>query len=85
MSCVKANSSIKAFELKSSTLFSLDFGNNTISLCLFFSFLIIDLYFLIHAVITKIFNSIAELVISMWVPAKAKAEKETHWLTVKSK
>ena len=52
---------------------------------LFFSFLIIDLYFLIPAVITQIFNSIVELVIPMGIPAEAKAEMETHPLTVKIK
>ena len=63
-------------------LFSLDFGDNTILSCFFFSSLIIDLYFLIPAVITQIFNSISELVIPIWIPAKAKAEMEMHPLTV---
>ena len=42
-------------------------------------FLIIDLYFLIPAVIAQIFNPIAELVIptEVWTK-KAKAETETH-------
>ena len=42
-------------------------------------FLIIDLYFLIPAVITQIFNKIAELVITIEIPTKeAKTEVETH-------
>ena len=42
-------------------------------------FLIIDLYFLITAVIAQIFNSIAELVIPIGIPMReAKAETEIH-------
>ena len=40
-----------------------------------FFFLIIDLYFLIQAFVTQIFNTIAELAIPIGIPAKeAKAE-----------
>ena len=46
-------------------LFNLDFANNTILLCFFFIFLIIDLYHLVPAVIAQIFSHIAELVISI--------------------
>ena len=53
-----------------SILFNLDFANNTILSCLFFFFLIIDLYFLIHAVIAHIFNPIAELVLPIGIPPK---------------
>ena len=67
-------------------LFNLDFANNTILLCFLFFFLIIDLYFLIAAVIIQIFNPIAELVISIGIPTKeAKAEMETHPVTVEAK
>ena len=67
-------------------LFHLDFANNTILSCLFFFFLVIDLYFLIPAVITQIFNPTAELVILIQIPTKeAKAEMETHPLTVEIK
>ena len=60
-------------------LFNLDFANNTILSCFFFFFLIIDLYFLIPAVITQIFNPIVELAIPIGIPTKeAKAEMETH-------
>ena len=42
-------------------------------------FLIIDLYFLIPAVMTQIFNPIVELAIPIGIPTKgAKAEMETH-------
>ena len=49
-------------------------------------FLIIDLYFLIHAVIAQIINPIAEHVISLGIPTKeAKAEIETHLVTTEAK
>ena len=57
-------------------LFNLDFANNT---WLFLIFLITDLYFLIPAVITQIFNPVVELVIPIGITTKkAKAEMETH-------
>ena len=60
-------------------LFNLDFANNTVLSCFFFFFLIIDLYFLIPAVIAQIFNSFAELVIPIGIPIKeAKTEIEIH-------
>ena len=52
---------------------------NKILSCLFFIFLIIDLYLLIPAVIAQIFDSIAELVIPKEIWTKeTKAEIETH-------
>ena len=46
---------------------------------LFLFFLIIDLYFLILAVIAQIFNPITELVIPMGTPTKeVNAQMETH-------
>ena len=51
-------------------LFNLGFANNIILSCFFFFFLIIDLYFLIPAVIAQIFNPIAELVIPIGIPSK---------------
>ena len=55
-------------------LFNLDFANNTILSCFFFFFLIIDLYFLIPAVILQIFNHIAEATTPIRIPSKeAKA------------
>ena len=75
--------SIKALEIKTSMLLNLDFANCTILSCFFFFFLIIDLYFLIPAVITQIFNPIAELVIPYGIPTKeAKAEMETYPVSV---
>ena len=57
-------------------LFHLDFANNT---WLFLIFLITDLYFLIPAVITQIFNPVVDLVIPIGITTKkAKAEMETH-------
>ena len=76
---------IKAFESKTYMLFNLDFVNNTILSCLFF-FFIMDLYFLIPAAVTQIFNPITELVIPIGIPAKkAKAEMEMHPVTVEIK
>ena len=57
--------SIKALEIKNSLIFHLDFANNTILSCFVFFFLIIDLYFLIPAVVVQIFNPIAELVFNI--------------------
>ena len=64
-------------------LFNLDFPNNTILSCSFLFFLIIDLYFLIAAVITQIFNSILEITIRIGIPTKEeKVEMETHQVIV---
>ena len=68
---------IKALEIKTFMLFNLDFANSTILSCFFF--LIIELYFLIPAVIAKIFNLIAEIVIPIGIPSKeGKAGTEIH-------
>ena len=48
--------------------------NNTILPCFFFFFLIIDLYFLIPAIIAQIFNPIAELAIPTGIPVTAEAK-----------
>ena len=46
---------------------------------LFLFFLFMGLHFLIPAVITQIFNPVAELVTPIGIPTKeAKAEMETH-------
>ena len=53
---------------------------------LFLFFLIIDLYFLIAAVITHIFNPTTELEIPIGISTKeAKAEMETHPVIVEIK
>ena len=60
-------------------LFHLDFASNTVRSCFFLFFLIIDLYFLIPAVIAQIFDPITEFVISLGIPIKEeKAEIEIH-------
>ena len=65
-------------------MFNLDFANNIILLSFFF--FIIDLHFLISAVIAQIFNPIAELIIPIGIPTKeTKSEMEIHPGLVKSK
>ena len=68
-------------------LFNFDFANNTLlNTILFLFFLFIDLYFLIPAVITQMFNPIAELIIPSGFPTKeAKVEMEIHPVTVEIK
>ena len=52
----------------------------------FFFFLIIDLYFLIPAAITQIFNPIAELVIPIGIPSKeTKIEIHIHPVIAEAK
>ena len=66
-----------AWEINTSMLFNLDFANNIILSGLFLFFLIIDLSFLISAAITRIFNPIIKLSISIGISTKeAKAEIE---------
>ena len=54
--------STKKLEIRTLNYFEISFPGNTILSCFFF-FFIIDLYFLILAVIAQIFNSTAKLVI----------------------
>ena len=71
--------SIKALECKPSRLINLDFANSIISPCLFFFIISIGSLFLIPQVITKMFNSPAELAMSIGITImEAKAEIETH-------
>ena len=66
-------------------LFDLDFAKNAILSCVFFFFLIIDLYFLIPAVIPQIFVPTAELVIPAgMVTNEANAEIEMEPATVET-
>ena len=70
--------SVKTLEIKTSMLFSF-FLLIILSYHASFFFLIIDLYFVIPAVIAQIFNPILELVIPIGIPSKeAKAEIEIH-------
>ena len=67
-------------------LFYLDFADNTILSGFFFFFLIMNLYFVIPAVIGKTFNPIAELVIPIEIPNKeAKEDMEAHPVIVEDK
>ena len=53
---------------------------------LFIFFLIIDLFFLLPAVIAQVFNPIAELILPIGIRIKeAKAEMDTHPVIVKAK
>ena len=64
-------------------LFNLDFARNNVLSCFFFLFLIIDLYFLIPAIITQIFHPIVKLAMPTGIPIiEAKEEMETDPLTV---
>ena len=67
-------------------LFNLNFADNTILSCFFFFFYIIDLYFLILAVIAQIFTPIVELVIPIGIPTKEeKKVMKTHTVFVEAK
>ena len=67
-------------------LFNLDFAKKFFLAFFFFFSLIIDLYFLVPAIVAQIFNLIAELVIPIGISTKeAKAEMETHPVTVETK
>ena len=67
-------------------LFNLNFADSAILPCVFFFFLIIDLQFLIAALIAQIFNPIAELVIPNGIPNKeANAEIEIYPVIVELK
>ena len=64
--------SIKALEIRTSIVFNLSFPSNTILPCFFFFFFIIDLYFLVPAVIAQIPTGIGT--------SEASAEIETQHL-----
>ena len=52
---------------------------------LLFLFLVIELYFLVSAVITQIFNPIAEIAILIRISIKiAKTEMKTHQVIIES-
>ena len=71
---------------KISIVFNLSFASNTILSCFFLFFLIIDVYFLIPAIIAPISNPTAELVIPTGIPnSKKKAEIGRHPVTTEIK
>ena len=77
---------MKALEIKTSVVFYLAFTRNSISSCSFLFFLMIDLYFLIPAVIGQIFIVAGEFAISTRIPTKeAKIKFEIHPVTVEAK
>ena len=77
--------SIKTLEIKTTILINFDFSNSTTLSWFLFFFLIIDLYFLIPAVIAEISNPIAELVTPIGIPSKeAKAKTGRHPVIVES-
>ena len=77
--------SIKVLKTKTSMLFNLVSADNYFLSCFFFLFLIIDVYFLIPAIIAEIFNSTAESPMSIGILTKeAKAEIKSHPLTAEA-
>ena len=67
-------------------VFSLVLANNDTLLRVFFYLLIIDLQFLISAVIAQLFNPIEELLTRIGIPIKgAKRKTETHPVITESK
>ena len=73
-------------EIKTSIVSNLDFPSDTISLCFFFFFLIIDLHYFIPGVIAQSFSPTAELVIPTSTQTnKANTEIERQPVTVETK
>ena len=66
---------LRALGFKTSMVFNLDFVSNTILTLFFLFFLIIDLYFLIPAVIVQEFNQIEELLSSLEYQLKKQNQK----------
>ena len=78
--------SIKALEIHTSMIFNLGFANSTVLSRFFFFFLVIDLQFLIYAVIAQIFNPFVELVIPIGKPSKeTNAESKIYPVIVEAK
>ena len=78
--------SVKALEIITSTVFNLLFAKNTFLSCFFFFFFIIDLYFLIPAVIAKIIISTPKPVIPIGIVTnETNAKTETQPGTVETK
>ena len=76
--------SIRDLENNTFILFNLDFAIDIILLC--FLFLTIDLYFLVPAINSQIFNPISEPVIPKGIQIKeVKAEVETYLVILEAK
>ena len=73
-------------DLEIKTVFNLSFSSNTILSCFFFFFFIIDLNFLIPAIMAQMFHPTAELVIPILISSnEANAETETQPVTVEER
>ena len=78
--------SVKALEIETSIAFNLAFPSNNILSCFFLLFLIIELCFLIPAVITQIFSPTAEFTKPTGMQTNvASAEIETQPVIVEAK
>ena len=78
--------SIKALEIRTAIVINLTFPSNTILSCLFYFFSIINLCFLIPAMITQIFIPTAELVMPTGAQTnEANAEIKTQPGTVEAR
>ena len=78
--------STKDLKFKTSIVSNLNFPNSTILSCFLFFSLIIDLHFLISAVIARIFNLTAERVMGTGSQTnEANAEIETWLVNVEAK
>ena len=77
---------IKAFGNKKLKKFSLVYGNNIILSSIFVFFLMINIYFLIPAAISQIFNLTSELAIPTGTPTnEVKSEIDIHPLIAETK
>ena len=78
--------SVKALEIETSIAFNLAFPSNNVLSCFFLLFLIIDLCFLIPAVIIQIFRPTAEFTKPTGMQTNvASAEIETQPVIVEAK
>ena len=78
--------SIQAIKIKTSIVFNLVLANNTILLCSFVFFLMIDLYIAILVVIAKVFNPTRELITLRIIPTnEVKSEIEIKSLREETK
>ena len=77
---------MKDLEIRTSIVFNLSFPNNTILSCFLFFYFMIDLYFLIPAVIAQFLIPTADLLIPTGTPTNEEnAEIETQPVTVETK